>query len=102
MPDPRFYEDLGPVRLDELAVLGGARLADAKGASRLIRSAAPLARADHEAVSHLSDRRYLADLGSTEAGACFVTEAHAAGLPEGCYALITPWPQAAWARAAME
>jgi UDP-3-O-[3-hydroxymyristoyl] glucosamine N-acyltransferase len=100
MPDPRFYEDHGPVRLDELAALAGVGLADETGASRLIREAAPLAQAGPDAISHFSDQRYLADLGATRAGACFVTEQHAASLPEACIALVTPWPQAGWARAA--
>jgi UDP-3-O-[3-hydroxymyristoyl] glucosamine N-acyltransferase len=100
MPDPRFYEDLGPVRLDELAVLCGARLADQAGASRLIGGAAPLADARPDDVSYFADRRYQSDLGSTRAAACFVAEQHAGGLPAGCIALVTAWPQAAWARAA--
>jgi UDP-3-O-[3-hydroxymyristoyl] glucosamine N-acyltransferase len=100
MPDPRFYEDLGPVPAGELAELAPARLADPEAAARLIVAAAPLARAAERSVSYFADRRYRGDLASTGAGACFVTEADAGLLPDGCLALIAPAPQAAWARAA--
>ena len=34
MPDPRFYEDLGPVTTGELAAVAGARLADESKSGR--------------------------------------------------------------------
>ena len=99
MPDLRFYEDLGPVTAGELAALGGARMAKGVDAGRMIGAAAPLARADAGAVSFFSDRRYQDLLGSTQAGACFVTETDAPQLAPDCAALITAEPQAAYARA---
>ena len=101
MPDPRFYQDLGPVPAGELAALAGARLADGGGSDRSISMVAPLGKADADAVSFLADRRYLADLAQTRAGACFISAAQAAGLPKGCAALVTEEPQAAYARAAV-
>jgi len=59
MPDARFYEDLGPVSLADLAKLTGSSLVGE--GSIAIRSAAPLARAGEGAVAFLSDRRYAAD-----------------------------------------
>jgi UDP-3-O-[3-hydroxymyristoyl] glucosamine N-acyltransferase len=100
MPDPRFYEDLGPARADELAALAGARLIDKADAGRRILSAAPLARADEGSISFFAHRRYLAELGATRAGACFIAEDDAEQLPVGCLALITRTPQTAWAKAA--
>lgn len=100
MPDPRFYEDLGPIEARELARLADARAPEGAAAARPIRLAAPLARAEAGAVSYFADRRYLADLQGTRAGACFIAEEHASSLPAGCLALITPAPQAAWAKAA--
>ena len=99
MPDPRFYEDLGPVTARELAAGAGARLADDAGADRQIARVAPLGKADMEAVSFFSDRRYIADLAATGAGACFVPAANAKDLPAGCLALVTDEPLAAYARA---
>src|SRR5215469_5365247 len=101
MPDPRFYEDLGPLTAAELADAAGARLADEARGDLQIAGVAPLGKADGQQASFFSDRRYLADLGATGAGACFIPEAHAKDLPEGCAALVTPEPQTAYAKAAM-
>ena len=98
MPDPRFYEDLGPVAAGELAAIAGAEAP--QGPERPIRGAAPLVRAGPGSIAFFSDRRYLADLANTAAGACFIPAEHASKLPSTCVALMTPEPQAAYARAA--
>ena len=98
MPDPRFFENLGPVGLAELASLAGSQAP--AGDDRPIATAAPLGEAGPDAVAFFSDRRYAAELPNTRAGACFVSAEHADKLPEGCAALVTPEPQAAWASAA--
>ena len=100
MPDPRFYEDLGPIAAGELAIISEAASPAGEATRRLIHLAAPLARADEGAVSYFADRRYLAELETTRAGACFVAPEYAARLPQGSGALVTPEPQAAYARAA--
>ncbi len=100
MPDPRFYEDLGPVAIGELAAIARASLAGGADPDRPIALVAPLTRADTGAVSFFADRRYLTDLGQTRAGACFIRAEDAARLPDGCAALISDEPQAAYARAA--
>jgi UDP-3-O-[3-hydroxymyristoyl] glucosamine N-acyltransferase len=100
MPDPRFFEDLGPVSLGELAGLVGAELADAAAGDRPIRAVAVLDKAGADTVSFLSDRRHAHALAASRAGACFVPAALAAAVPEGCVALVTPAPQAAYALAA--
>jgi len=100
MPDPRFYQDLGPVTAGELAAAAGARLADETGAARPIVRVAPLVRADVGAVSFFADRRYVTDLAGTRAGACFIPAANAKDLPASCLALISDEPQAAYAHAA--
>ncbi|WP_091739663.1 UDP-3-O-(3-hydroxymyristoyl)glucosamine N-acyltransferase [Phenylobacterium immobile] len=97
MPDPRFYESLGPISLGEIASQTGARLATPNAAARAIDKVAVLARADARSVSFLTDRRQVAELASAESAACFVTEANAEFLPADCVALITPTPQAAYA-----
>jgi UDP-3-O-[3-hydroxymyristoyl] glucosamine N-acyltransferase len=98
-PDPRFFESLGPVTLEALAELTGARC-EADDDGREIASAAILSRADAGGVSFFSDRKFADAAGATAAGACFVTEKDAALLPAGCAPLVTPAPQAAWAMAA--
>ncbi|MGE5566697.1 MAG: UDP-3-O-(3-hydroxymyristoyl)glucosamine N-acyltransferase [Parcubacteria group bacterium] len=98
MPDARFYEDLGPVSLADLAKLTGSSLVG--DGSVAIRAVAPLGRAGEGDVAFLSDRRYAAELRATKASACFLTEAMADQAPEACAVLVTPLPQAAWAAAA--
>jgi UDP-3-O-[3-hydroxymyristoyl] glucosamine N-acyltransferase len=100
MPDPRFYQDLGPVTLAELAELTGAQLAAGADGAVQVSRVAVLARADRNSVTFINDKRYLAELASVEAAACFVPEALASGLPKGCVALVTRQPQAGYAIAA--
>lgn len=98
MPDPRFFEDLGPVSLADLAGLTGAELADPAAGQRIIRGVAVLARAGADDITFLSDSKHAAELAATGAAAAFVTSA---GLvPPGCVALVTRTPQAAYAAAA--
>jgi len=100
MPDPRFYEDLGPVSVGELAALAQAEPPPAGAADRPVAQVAPLQHADPRSVSFFTDRRYLDDLASTRAGACFIASEHAARLPSICLALLTAEPQVAYAKAA--
>jgi UDP-3-O-[3-hydroxymyristoyl] glucosamine N-acyltransferase len=100
MPDPRFFEELGPVRLSELAELAGAELADPAAADRMIRAVAILSRAGAESVTFLTDRKNLEDLAQRQPAACFVAAKDADALPAGCAALVTRVPQGAYALAA--
>jgi UDP-3-O-[3-hydroxymyristoyl] glucosamine N-acyltransferase len=100
MPDPRFFESLGPIPLGELAAAIGAELAEPAAAHRLVEGVAPLAEADAQALTFFSDRRYAGALRLTSAGACVLTVDQALNLPAGCVPLVTAEPQAAWAQAA--
>lgn len=98
MPDARFYENLGPVSLADLAKLTGSSFVG--DGSVTIHSVAPLGKAGEGAVAFLSDRRYADELIGTKASACFLTAEAAEAAPDGCTALVTKFPQAAWAAAA--
>jgi len=100
MPDPRFFEDLGPVALADLADVTGARLADPATGARLVSAVSVMAGAGADTVTFVSDRRFLPQARETRAGACFVLPADADALPPGCAALLTASPQAAYAAAA--
>src|SRR5260221_792168 len=100
MPDPRFFEDLGPVALADLAELTGAGLADPATGGRLVRTVSVMAGADADAITFVSDRKFLAQARETKAGACFVGAADVEVLPAGCAALVTAAPQAAYSIAA--
>ena len=100
MPDPRFYQAFGPVSVSELAELAGV---DGSGVSlgvRMIDGAAPLSRADERSIAFIADRRYVAELRGTHAGACFVHPAFAHAAPDSCAVLLTREPYVAYAAAA--
>jgi UDP-3-O-[3-hydroxymyristoyl] glucosamine N-acyltransferase len=98
-PDPRFFENLGPVTLGELAELTGSAREPSRDDFE-VAAAAVLGSADGRGVSFLSDRRLADAARATAAGACFVATNDAGLLPGGCRPIITPAPQAAWAIAA--
>lgn len=100
MPDPRFFEDLGPVRLGELASLTGASLADEGAAGRLISRVAVLAHAAPDTVTFVSDRKYGQALTQARAGACFLPPGLEGFAPDGCAVLTIANPQGAYALAA--
>jgi UDP-3-O-[3-hydroxymyristoyl] glucosamine N-acyltransferase len=98
MPDPRFFESLGPAPLSELAALAGAGLGEA--ADRPISTAAILSRADSASVTFLSDRKHAGDLPVQVGAACFVARKDADALPTGWTTIVCALPQAAFAAAA--
>jgi len=100
MPDPRFFEDLGPVTLAELAALTGAELADPAAAARRINLVSVMAGATPDAVTFVSDRKFVSQLADSRAGACFVTPDTVAALPAGCVGLVMTSPQLGYALAA--
>ncbi len=101
MPDPRFFEDLGPVSLGDLAKLTGSELRDQTAAGKMVRAVSVLARAQADEITFLSDSKHAAELAATRASAAFVTAADADKVPAGCLALVTARPQAAYAAAAL-
>jgi UDP-3-O-[3-hydroxymyristoyl] glucosamine N-acyltransferase len=100
MPDPRFFEDLGPVTLSDLAALTGAVLADASVGSRPVRAVSIMAGAAADTVTFVSDRKFIAQVRETKAGACFVSAEDAEALPRECAALVMASPQLGYALAA--
>jgi UDP-3-O-[3-hydroxymyristoyl] glucosamine N-acyltransferase len=100
MPDPRFFEDLGPVTLADLASLTGAELTALDRGGVVVRSVAVLTGAPPDSVTFLSDRKYGGELATSQAAAVFVTPGNRELVPDGCVALVTPLPQAAYAAAA--
>lgn len=104
LPDPRFYEHLGPVSLGDLAALTGARLTGAwlarpDAAELPVVGVAILSRAGPQTITFLTDARHASAIRA-DSGACFVTERDVGLLPQGCVALVTSAPQAAYAMAA--
>lgn len=100
MPDPRFFEDLGPVDLSELAALTGAQLADPDAGARRMRAVSVMAGATADTITFLSGRKLLDQARKTQAGACFITAEHVDALPAGCAGLVIASPQLGYALAA--
>ncbi|MDQ0463027.1 UDP-3-O-[3-hydroxymyristoyl] glucosamine N-acyltransferase [Caulobacter ginsengisoli] len=100
MPDARFFESLGPVALGDLATLAGAASPPPQVADRRIERAATLAGAGPGDVAFVTNRKHLAELKASKAGACFVPADLADEVPDGCVALVTRIPQGAWSQAA--
>ncbi|MGH7067646.1 MAG: UDP-3-O-(3-hydroxymyristoyl)glucosamine N-acyltransferase [Acetobacteraceae bacterium] len=95
--DPRFYAATGPHRLTAIAAAAGAT----PGAvDRLLSGVAPLQTARPDQVSFLDDRRYLAALASSKAGAVILRPEFADRVPEGTVAIPVAEPYRAWARVA--
>src|SRR5512143_3006196 len=99
MPDPRFFEELGPVTLAELAALTGAELADRSAGPREVRGVSVMAGAGPDAITFVSDRKFLPQVRETKAGACFIGAADVGALPSSCAALIVASPQLGYALA---
>lgn len=96
-PDARFFETLSPISVADLAArIGGEVL---RGGDRMIAHVAPLASADAQAVSFLSDRRFAAALASTSAGCVIVPGSVVESVPADAAVIVSPEAQAAWARA---
>ncbi|MDP2213124.1 UDP-3-O-(3-hydroxymyristoyl)glucosamine N-acyltransferase [Phenylobacterium sp.] len=100
MPDPRFFEDLGPTSLSRLAELTGAELAPGVDGARDVTAVSTLDRAPPGSVTFLSDPRRVAEIASTKASAVFLHPSLAGSARSGCAALLTKSPQGAYALAA--
>jgi UDP-3-O-[3-hydroxymyristoyl] glucosamine N-acyltransferase len=101
MIDRRFY-DVGPrVGLAELERLtGAAARAGAAQHGRSFASVATLDAADGDCIAYCAGVGFLDALAATGAGACFIAPTLAERAPEGCVALVTAYPQYAYAMAA--
>jgi UDP-3-O-[3-hydroxymyristoyl] glucosamine N-acyltransferase len=100
MPDPRFFEDLGPVTLGELSSLTGSAPLDAGASDVRVDRVAVLSQAGSGSITFLSDRKLASALTSARPTACFLPAGLEAFAPEDCVALLVGNPQAAYALAA--
>ncbi len=99
MPDPRFFESLPALRVDELAERIGAEVA--RGGDRQVSAVAPLASAGPADVAFLGDRRFLDSLKSTRAGCVIAPASAAEAAPAGAALIVSGEAQAGWARASL-
>jgi len=95
--DPRFFHRSGP---HSLAAVADAAEAEAPSRRLMLTGVAPLQTAGPDEVTFLDNRKYLAALQQTQAGAVIVHPDMAAQVPATAVAIVTPEPYAAWARVA--
>lgn len=93
-----FFERAGPFTMKEIAASAGADIAiDAPGTA-LIEDVRPLNTADQRHLSFFENRKYIKQLGATEAGACIMTKRDAGRAPAGTIALTSDTPYQSFAR----
>ena len=97
--DARFFAQGGPQDIAAIRVAIGLP-AEPSSAARQILGVAPLQTAGPEQISFLDNRRYVAALEASQAGAVIVHPQMRAHVPPGAIALVTEEPYLAWARVA--
>lgn len=101
MDHPGFWAPAGPFALGELAAYAGAQIPEAFLAAerKLIRAVKALDDATSADVSFFENRKYLAALQQTQAGAAFVTTKSVQRLPAKTVPLLTKDPYRSFAKA---
>lgn len=96
MTEPTFFRSAGPLTLKEVLALTGAEPAGAVDLTRTIEGVKPLDIAGPKDLSFCDSPRYLDALRATSAGACLVSERHAAEAPAGVAVLLAKEPYRAY------
>ncbi len=100
MEHPGFFDRAGPFPLADVARAAGATIAADADLHLLIDDVRPLSEAGHNHVSFIdNNKKYLAQLATTMAGACLVAPQLAERLPKTTAALVTAQPYHGFARA---
>ncbi len=101
MEHPGFYDRAGPFSIDAIGRHLGAELPAATGALAevLLQDVCPLADAGPKHLSFIDNKKYIAALGETRAGACLVAPSLVERVPKSTVALVTKAPYQGFARA---
>lgn len=99
MEHPGFFANAGPFSLAEIAKATGAELPPGVDPAALLVSVKPLADAGPQDLSFLDNRKYLADLEKSEAGACLINPLFAARVSSSTVPLVTKAPYHGFAKA---
>ncbi|MBT5267325.1 MAG: UDP-3-O-(3-hydroxymyristoyl)glucosamine N-acyltransferase [Rhodospirillaceae bacterium] len=100
MADPNFFKKAGPYTLTQLAEMVGAKLVRCLDPDRIISDVATLDQAGADAICFLENRKYIADLENSSAGACLLREDMVDRAPETIALLVCERPRRAFARLA--
>jgi UDP-3-O-[3-hydroxymyristoyl] glucosamine N-acyltransferase len=98
--DPRFFRRAGPFSLALVAETAGAPLPQGADAGAMMTGVAPLQAAGPADITFLHNRKYIAALAQTRAGAVIVTPHYSGRVPAGTVALVMDDPHVGWARVA--
>ena len=96
MTDPVFFIPSGPITLDDIVALTGARIANGIDGSRQVTGVAPLDQARSSDLTFIDNPRYVPLLADTAAAACFCSPKHTAAVPAGVAALEIAKPYEAY------
>ena len=99
MEHPGFFERAGPYTLFEVAQAAGAEVPADADPAMPIEDVRPLAEAGRTHISFIDNKKYLAQLDGTQAGACLVAPPLAGRIPAGTVGLVTRQPYHGFARA---
>ncbi|MGI9407847.1 MAG: UDP-3-O-(3-hydroxymyristoyl)glucosamine N-acyltransferase [Hyphomicrobiaceae bacterium] len=99
MEHPGFFDRAGPFSIAELAEQTASDVDAKHDAAHLIVDIRPLTDADAAHATFFENRKYLSQLKTTRAGACFVHPNAVANLPAGVVPLATETPYHAYAAA---
>lgn len=101
MADTRFFKNVGPFRLGELAARVGGRLASSAPTEFPVTDLATLEDAETSELSMFGDSRYRDAFDRTRAGAVLTSPEFAEGYaPREPYLIVVPSPRLAYAEAA--
>jgi UDP-3-O-[3-hydroxymyristoyl] glucosamine N-acyltransferase len=99
MKHPGFFAAAGPFTLAEVARVAGAELIAGDNGTRTFDGIRTLSEAGPGQITFFDNRKYLAQLSQTRAGACLITPAFVDRLPAGTSALVTKTPYRGFALA---
>ena len=100
MEHPGFFDRAGPFTLADVAKAVGAEIGPGASPHLLIDDVRPLVEAQHNHVSFIdSNKKYLAQLDTTVAGACLIAPQLVERLPKSTAALVMAQPYHGFARA---
>ncbi len=99
MEHPGFFERAGPFTLAEIAKATQAEIGNGASPDTPIEDVKPLADAAARHLAFLDNRKYLDQLGRTQAGACLVLPAFAGRVPGATAPLLTKEPYRGFALA---
>lgn len=99
MQHPGFFQNAGPFTLAQIADATGASISGNVNPEHELLAVQPLAEATAADLTFVDNRKYLPQLGGTQAGACLIASKFASRVPDGTVALETPQPYVGFARA---